>query len=102
MRLTETVITSENFIPEITPRLRRMLDVLHQPREVNEIEQKRRKKTNDQHRRLSRDYNAEDLVLVQDHTFSNAEQGITATLTPHRDVCDLSLSRAYHFRDSAR
>ena len=45
------VILSENFIPEVTPRLVRIVDTLKEAREKHEAEQDRQKHYADQHRR---------------------------------------------------
>lgn len=78
------VLNKENFVPQITPYLKKFLDSLVTIRDKVEKEQDRRKDYADKSRK-SEDYNVGDQVLVKSHVLSNATKGLTAKFVPKRD-----------------
>ena len=80
-----SVIVSENFVAEATPKLLLLAEVLNSAREHHEQEQTVRKRYADQFRQPSHPYQIGDLVLVAVHQASNAKQGTTAKFLPRRD-----------------
>lgn len=99
---------SEQFILEITPRLRRTANVMCQAREVYEAEEDRCKRADDEHRCLTLAYVMGQCVWVQDHTLSNAKKGVMAKLALWRDgpyviACEVgTITRYVYFVDSFR
>ncbi|CAG9134097.1 unnamed protein product [Plutella xylostella] len=79
------IIVSENFIPEITPRLLQLADTLKKAREVQEQKEETRKQIVDESRKKTPAYSPGDLVLVTLHPLSKASQGVSAKLCPRRD-----------------
>lgn len=80
-----TLVENENFIPEITPKLLQLADVLKEVKERQEGIQDTRKEVYDQKRRPTPDYKVGDLVLIQTHPLSKAQKKETAKLAPRRD-----------------
>lgn len=78
------IIQSENFLPEITPRLLQLADTLHKARETHEHQQEIRKQATDTHRH-DPGYQPGDLVWVTTHTLSKAKQKFSSKLAPRRD-----------------
>ena len=72
------ILQSENFIPEITPKLMQMATTLQKAREIQEHEEERRNKYVDQHRREDPSYDTGDLVLTTLHSVSNATRGVSS------------------------
>lgn len=79
------IVQSENFIPEITPRLLRMAETLHDAQETHELEQDRRKQYADKRSNPSPRYQPGDLVWVETHLLSSTAQGRSSKLNPRRD-----------------
>jgi transposase InsO family protein len=79
------IVQNENFIPEITPRLLMMIDTMEKAKEMQEMQEERRKEYVDRRRRACPDYQNGDLVLVNTHTLSKASQGFSSKLAPRRD-----------------
>lgn len=79
------IIMSENFVPEITPKLLQMDSALQHAKEINEDKEERRKLFFDEKRRPSPRYKPGDLVLATTHIVSNVSRGISAKLAPRRD-----------------
>ncbi|XP_047997556.1 uncharacterized protein LOC125235149 [Leguminivora glycinivorella] len=79
------VIISENFVPEITPKLLLLADTLKKARESREQKEEQRKEVADRDRREAPAYKESELVLVTTHTLSNAAKGVSAKFTPRRD-----------------
>ena len=79
------LVQSENFVPEITPKLALLADTLREARETHEVQQDKRKKTADKHRRPPSAFKVGDKVMVTTHILSNAGKGISAKLSPRRD-----------------
>ena len=79
------IVQAENFIPEITPRLLQLDEVIKQVRENHEAAQDRRKNYADSKRRPGPVYQPGDLVLVDRHILSKKAQGLTSKLAPRRD-----------------
>jgi hypothetical protein len=80
-----SIVVSENFVAEATPKLLRLADTLEIAREQHESEQTRRKRHADLGRQPSPEYQLGDLVLVSLHQLSNARQGVSSKLLPRRD-----------------
>lgn len=79
------IIMSENFVPEITPKLLQMDSALQHAKEINEDKEERRKLFFDEKRRPSPQYKPGDLVLATTHTVSSVSRGVSAKLAPRRD-----------------
>ncbi|KAH9637830.1 hypothetical protein HF086_005488 [Spodoptera exigua] len=79
------IILSENFVPEITPKLTLLADTLKRAKEVQENKEEKRKKWTDDRRRPAPAFQPGDLVLVAAHVLSNAARYHTAKLAPRRD-----------------
>lgn len=79
------IISSENFIPQITPVLLRMSDTLDIARENTEAVQDRNNRNTDPKRRSDPNYAPGDLVWIDSHTLSNSSKQHTAKFNPRRD-----------------
>lgn len=79
------IVISENFIPEVTPKLKKLADNLLKAREVQEGKEERRKEIVDQTRQKRPEYKKGDLVLIKTHPISKAALGISAKFAPRRD-----------------
>ena len=80
-----TIVISENFIPEITPRLLQLADILRDAKDNTEVMQKRNQQITNPKRRPDPGYNPGDKVLIKTHILSNARKQISSKLTPKRD-----------------
>lgn len=80
-----SIINNDNFIPEITPHLKRFAKIMHEIKERSETLQDRRKVYADKLRRRSPNYAIGDKVWVSTHPLSNAKQGRIAKFNPRRD-----------------
>lgn len=78
------VVNSENFVPNITPYLKKLATALEDAKEKVMREQDRKKETADKSRRQVT-FNAGQKVLLRTHVLSNAAKGITGKLAPKRD-----------------
>ncbi|GFV17647.1 integrase catalytic domain-containing protein [Trichonephila clavipes] len=76
------VIQNVNFVPEITPYLKKFAKFSTQIREVVEEQQDSRKFYADKKRKAAPTYQPGEHVFVASHPLSNAAQGM---LMPHRD-----------------
>ena len=81
----KAIVRSENFIPQITPHLLRLANVLGNVQETQEIMQDKNKKLKDIKRQPQPTLNIGDKVLVATHILSKANQGLTSKFTPRRD-----------------
>ncbi|GFV50214.1 hypothetical protein TNCV_621271 [Trichonephila clavipes] len=79
------VIQNDNFVPEITPYLKKFAKFSTQIREVVEEQQDSRKFYADNKRKAAPTYQPGEHVFVASHPLSNAAQGISAKLMPRRD-----------------
>ncbi|XP_052739581.1 uncharacterized protein LOC128198386 [Bicyclus anynana] len=79
------IVESENFIAEITPKLKSLAYTIKKAREVQEMKEEARKEYFDKQRRQSPRYKANDLVLANIHPISKASKGYSSKLTPRRD-----------------
>ena len=97
------IISSENFIPEITPKLLVLAETLKRVREVQEGKEEKRKEYVDKSRRPSPKYKPGDRVLVDAHTLSKTVQGFSSKLAPRRDGPYIILKNhgpsSYHVAD---
>ena len=75
----------ENFVPEITPKLLLMADTLREARGRRETQQDKVKEDVDKHRRPGPSYITGDKVLLETHTLSKANEGISSKLAPRYD-----------------
>ncbi|CAK9827511.1 hypothetical protein ANTRET_LOCUS5199 [Anthophora retusa] len=80
-----TVIQSENFLPEITPKLLTLADTMQVAQQQQEKQQDQRKEYADKHRRRNPGYQKDDLVWVNTRTLSRRERQFTSKLAPKRD-----------------
>ncbi|KAJ8976613.1 hypothetical protein NQ317_019818 [Molorchus minor] len=79
------IALSENFIPEVTPYLIKMADVIKETRDVVEHEQDRRKEYSDKKRRPAPEIQVGDLVWVRTYILSKSSTGTTSKFVPKRD-----------------
>ncbi|GFV85249.1 hypothetical protein TNCV_928801 [Trichonephila clavipes] len=79
------VIQNDNFVPEITPYLKKFAKFFTQIREVVEEQQDSRKFYADKKRNTAPTYQPGEHVFVASHPLSNAAQGRSAKLMPRRD-----------------
>ncbi|GFU27707.1 hypothetical protein TNCV_515991 [Trichonephila clavipes] len=79
------VIQNDNFVPEITPYLKKFAKFSTQIREVVEEQQDSRKFYSDKKRKAAPTYQPGEHVFVVSHPLSNAAQGRSAKLMPRRD-----------------
>ncbi|GFS96199.1 integrase catalytic domain-containing protein [Trichonephila clavipes] len=79
------VIQIDNFVPEITPYLKKFAKFSTQIREVVEEQQDSRKFYADKKRKAAPTYQPGEHVFVVSHPLSNAAQGRSAKLMPRRD-----------------
>lgn len=80
-----SVVVSENFVTEVTPRLLVVADILRKANEVYEGQQDRNKARYDPHHRADPEYAPGDFILVTGHTLSNAAKGRTSKFDPRRN-----------------
>ncbi|GFY22853.1 retrovirus-related Pol polyprotein from transposon 412 [Trichonephila clavipes] len=79
------VIQNDNFVPEITPYLKKFAKFSTQNREVVEEQQDSRKFYADKKRKAAPTYQPGEHVFVASHPLSNAAQGRSAKLMPRKD-----------------
>ncbi|GFU82954.1 integrase catalytic domain-containing protein [Trichonephila clavipes] len=79
------VIQIDNFVPEITPYLKKFAKFSTQMREVVEEQQDSWKFYADKKRKAAPTYQPGEHVFVASHPLSNAAQGRSAKLMPRRD-----------------
>ncbi|GFW25907.1 hypothetical protein TNCV_2977411 [Trichonephila clavipes] len=79
------VIQHDNFVPEITPYLKKFNKFSTQIREVAEEQQDSRKFYADKKRKAAPTYQPGEHVFLASHPLSNAVQGRSAKLMPRRD-----------------
>ncbi|GFV27944.1 uncharacterized protein TNCV_1913901 [Trichonephila clavipes] len=79
------VIQNDNFVPEITPYLKKFAKFSTQIREVVEEQQDSRKFYADKKRKTAPAYQPGEHIFVASHPLSNAAQGRSAKLMPRRD-----------------
>ncbi|KAJ8909250.1 hypothetical protein NQ315_012582, partial [Exocentrus adspersus] len=100
------VVVNDNFIPEVTPRLLRMVDTMLVVRDTHEREQDRRKEYADSHRRPGNAYAPGDKVWVATHGHSSTRRGQTSKFYPKRDGPYIILSatgpNSYQIADPAK
>ncbi|GFX83124.1 transposon Tf2-6 polyprotein [Trichonephila clavipes] len=82
---TRVVIQNDNFVPEITPYLKKFAKFSTQIREVVEEQQDNKKFYADKKRKTTPTYQPGERVFVASHPLSNAAQGRSAKLMPRRD-----------------
>ncbi|XP_062528800.1 retrovirus-related Pol polyprotein from transposon 17.6 [Bombyx mori] len=79
------ILDKENFLPQITPYLRRFLDNWDSIRDRAEHHQDDRKLQSDKSRLSGPSYQVGDLVLLSTHLLSDAAKGRTKKFMPKRD-----------------
>ncbi|GFY19397.1 hypothetical protein TNCV_4127841 [Trichonephila clavipes] len=79
------VIQNDNFVPEVTPYLKKFAKFSTQIREVVEEQRDSRKFYADKKRKAAPTYQPGEYVFVASHPLSNAAQGRSAKLMPRRD-----------------
>ena len=67
------------------PKLLTLPDTLREARERQEMKQDKREENLDKHRRPGPSYETGDKVLLETHTLSNANKGISSKLAPRYD-----------------
>ncbi|GFW30461.1 uncharacterized protein TNCV_453991 [Trichonephila clavipes] len=83
--ISESSTQNDNFVPEITPYLKKFAKFSTQIREVVEEQQDSRKFYADKKRKAAPTYQPGEHVFVASHPLSNAAQGRSAKLMPRRD-----------------
>ncbi|GFX94768.1 integrase catalytic domain-containing protein [Trichonephila clavipes] len=78
-------LLNDNFVPEITPYLKKFAKFSTQIREVVEEQQDSRKFYADKKRKAAPTYQPGEHVFVASHPLSNAAEGRSAKLMPRRD-----------------
>ncbi|XP_041981036.1 uncharacterized protein LOC121734489 [Aricia agestis] len=78
------ILDKDNFVPQITPYLRRFLNSLSAIRERVEKQQDKAKEYADQSRRQV-DFQVGDKVLLKSHLLSKGSKALTAKFMPRRD-----------------
>lgn len=78
------ITVDENFVPQITPYLKKINEIFKNARETNEIKQDKWKHYADKKRR-EHDFVLGDLVLLKTQILSNKQKGITSKFVPKRD-----------------
>jgi hypothetical protein len=81
----KSIVCSENFVPEITPRLIQLAETLRRARNHNDRQKDKQKEYCDRKRRPDPSYKPGDLVLVNTHSLSNAQRGYSSKFAPRRD-----------------
>lgn len=79
------IVNTENFVPEITPYLRKLSKDLAIAKANVEMMQDNNRMRGNQKRRSHPGYNIGDLVLVETHPISNQDKQFSAKLAPRRD-----------------
>ncbi|GFU93985.1 integrase catalytic domain-containing protein [Trichonephila clavipes] len=79
------IIQNDNFVPEITPYLKKFAKFSTQIRQVVEEQQYSKKFYADKKRKAAPTYQPGEHVFVASYPLSNAAQGRSAKLMPHRD-----------------
>ncbi|XP_017475026.1 PREDICTED: uncharacterized protein LOC108365496 [Rhagoletis zephyria] len=82
----KAITESENFIPQITPYLRSMVDTFNNAKEIEQTMQDRNKEYVDKRRRSQDGIEVGAEVLVTTHVLSQAAKGITSKFVPKRDA----------------
>ena len=80
----KAIVMSENCIPQITPHLLRLGNILGKVNESQGLMQDKNKKLKDSNRRSQPYLNIGDKVLLTTHMLSKAKKGLTAKLTPRK------------------
>lgn len=79
------IVSNENFIPEITPRLLAIDTTFRKAQDTQEVQQDKRKHYADKHRRTAPVYQPGDKVLIDVHSLSKAAAAHTSKFAPKRD-----------------
>lgn len=80
-----SVLSKDNFVPQITPYLKRFVNSFIAVRERVEAQQDRRKECADKSTRPGEVFEVGDQVLLKSHVLSNAAKNITSKFVPKRD-----------------
>ena len=81
----KAVIQSETFIPQITPHLMRLADIIKLVEETQQRMQDKNQQYANQKRQPQKIINIGDKVMVDTHILSKASQGLTSKFVPKRD-----------------
>lgn len=79
------IVENDNFVPNITPYLKKMAATLDEARDIHEKAQAVQKEAADQKRRSAPEYKVGDLVLLRTQGPNDAGRGQTAKFIPRRD-----------------
>lgn len=79
------IVSSENFIIQITPVLLRLADTLEIAKENTEAIQDKNHRNIDLKRRKDPNYKPGDMVWLDTHTLSNSAKQRTSKFNPRRD-----------------
>ena len=80
-----SVLDKDNFVPQITPYLKKFVNSLISVRERVEAQQDQRKDCADKTKRPAEVFEVGDQVLLKSHVLSNASKNISAKFIPKRD-----------------
>lgn len=79
------VLDKDNFVPQITPYLRKFVNSFSAVRERVETLQDKAKGYADRSRRPIETFNEGDMVLIKSHVLSKSAKGLTSKFVPKRD-----------------
>ncbi|XP_062524529.1 uncharacterized protein LOC134198871 [Bombyx mori] len=79
------VLDKDNFVPQITPYLRKFVNSFSAVRERVETLQDKAKGYADRSRRPIETFNEGDMVLIKSHVLSKSANGLTSKFVPKRD-----------------
>lgn len=89
-----SILNKDNFVPQITPYLKKFVSSLIAVRERVDAQQDRRKQCADKARKPGEVFDVGDQVLLKSHVLSNAARNITAKFVPKRDGPYVIVGRA--------
>lgn len=80
-----SILNKDNFVPQITPYLKKFVDSLISVKERVESQQDRRKECADKSKRPAEVFEVGDQVLLKSHVLSSASKNVTSKFVPKRD-----------------
>lgn len=80
-----SIVSKDNFVPEITPNLKKFANISQEIKACLEEKQNKNKYYADKRLRKTAQYKPADRVWVATHPISNLKKNITSKFTPHCD-----------------